>query len=334
MAEKHGRIVYFDNLKGILIALVVLGHVISPVIATNPSANLLHHVIYLFHMPLFVFTTGLFSTSVYSHGGLKVERILSYMLLALGLQFFAVIPFQSLEEFLGNIFVFNSAAWYLFSCATWFTLTPVIDRMKPAAALIVSICISLIAGGLPQLGDFLALSRTLVFLPWFVGGRLLDPATVLDFVQRRRESAILAIGGLLSLLAYVVFHDAIEPAFYLVYGATPYQGPVLIGILGRFGFAAVALMASCSVLFITSSKRVPLLSDLGARTLEVFVLHRFARMGLRVAGFYSIPAVEESPAGTLVLVIVSVIVTEFSALPIWTKPIQAIARLQWRPLLK
>lgn len=65
MSEKHERIAYFDNLKGVLIALVVLGHVISPVIATNPYANLLHHVIYLFRMPLFVFTTGLFSASVF-----------------------------------------------------------------------------------------------------------------------------------------------------------------------------------------------------------------------------------------------------------------------------
>ena len=98
MSEKHERIAYFDNVKGILIALVVLGHVISPVIATNPYANLLHHTIYLFHMPLFVFTTGLFSASVFSSGTLKVERILSYTLLALGLQLFAVLPFHSLEE--------------------------------------------------------------------------------------------------------------------------------------------------------------------------------------------------------------------------------------------
>lgn len=98
MSEKHERIAYFDNVKGILIALVVLGHVISPVIATNPYANLLHHTIYLFHMPLFVFTTGLFSASVFSSGTLKVERILSYVLLALGLQLFAVLPFILLRS--------------------------------------------------------------------------------------------------------------------------------------------------------------------------------------------------------------------------------------------
>ncbi|HIU04302.1 MAG TPA: hypothetical protein IAD14_02390 [Candidatus Coprousia avicola] len=102
MPEKHGRIAYFDNLKGLLIALVVVGHVISPVIATNRTANVLHHAIYLFHMPLFVFTTGLFSSSVFSGGILKVERILSYILLALGLQLFAVVPFRSLEELLSN----------------------------------------------------------------------------------------------------------------------------------------------------------------------------------------------------------------------------------------
>ena len=333
MSEKHERIAYFDNVKGVLIALVVLGHVISPVIATNPYANLLHHTIYLFHMPLFVFTTGLFSASVFSSGTLKVERILSYTLLALGLQLFAVLPFHSLEELLGNLFIFNSAAWYLFSCATWFALTPLIDRLKPIPALVASTCIALVAGGLPQLGDFLALSRTLVFLPWFVGGRLTQPANVQNFIHRRRLSAPLAIGGALVLIAYAFFHNAVEQYFYLAYGALPYQGSFLVGVTGRLGFTAAALLASCTLLSITSGKPIPLLSILGRRTLEIFVLHRFVRMALRFVGFYGIPAVEFTPEGLALLVLASCAVTGVSALPIWTRPIQAIAHLQWKAVL-
>lgn len=334
MSEKHKRIAYFDNLKGILIALVVLGHVISPVIASNPYANLLHHVIYLFHMPLFVFTTGLFSASVFSSGTLKVERIFSYTLLALGLQLFAVLPFHSLEELLSNLFIFNSAAWYLFSCAIWFALTPLVDRMKPIPALVTSVCISLIAGGLPQLGDFLALSRTLVFLPWFVGGRLTRPERVQNFIRRRRLSTPLAIGGILALTAYVFLHDAVEPAFYLAYGALPYQGSFLVGVAGRLGFTAAALLISCTLLSITSDKPIPLLSIPGTRTLEIFVVHRFVRMGLRFMGFYGIPAIELSPEGLAFLILASCAVTWLSALPIWTRPIQAVAHLRWRAFLE
>ena len=334
MPEKHGRIAYFDNLKGLLIALVVVGHVISPVIATNPTANVLHHAIYLFHMPLFVFTTGLFSSSVFSGGILKVERIFSYILLALGLQLFAVVPFHSLEELLSNLFVFNSAAWYLFSCATWFLITPLIDRMKPAPALALSVFVSLIAGGLPQLGDFLSLSRTLVFLPWFVGGRLVRPEQVLQFARDRKVCLPLAAGGVVALAFYIFAHLTIEPHFYLVYGAMPYQGLLLTGVLGRIVFDITAAMISCLALMLVSDKRNPLLGYLGEHTLEIFVLHRFARMALRVTGFYDIPAVTADLHGLVLLLLASALVTGISALPIWTKPIHAITHLPWSAVLK
>ena len=334
MPEKHGRIAYFDNLKGLLIALVVAGHVISPVIATNPTANVLHHAIYLFHMPLFVFTTGLFSSSVFSGGILKVERVFSYILLALGLQLFAVIPFHSLEELLSNLFVFNSAAWYLFSCATWFLLTPLIDRMKPVPALALSVFVSLIAGGLPQLGDFLSLSRTLVFLPWFVGGRLVRPEQVLQFARDRKACLPLAAGGVVALAFYIFAHLTIEPHFYLVYGAMPYQGPLLTGVLGRIAFGITAVMISCVALALVSDKRNPLLGYLGEHTLEIFVLHRFARMALRVTGFSVVPVVATDLHGLVLLLLASVLVTGISALPIWTKPVKAITHLPWSAVLK
>lgn len=56
-----GRIALFDNIKGLLIVLVVVGHVAHPVHNDNPAISCLFDVIYLFHMPLFVFVSGLFA---------------------------------------------------------------------------------------------------------------------------------------------------------------------------------------------------------------------------------------------------------------------------------
>lgn len=56
-----GRIALFDNIKGLLIILVVVGHVAHPVHNDNPTISCLFDVIYLFHMPLFVFVSGLFA---------------------------------------------------------------------------------------------------------------------------------------------------------------------------------------------------------------------------------------------------------------------------------
>lgn len=55
------RIDYWDNMKAVLIFLVVLGHVILPVRENNDVLSVLFYTIYLFHMPAFVFVAGFFS---------------------------------------------------------------------------------------------------------------------------------------------------------------------------------------------------------------------------------------------------------------------------------
>lgn len=70
------RILYLDALKGIAIFLVVLGHVIA---WQYPQANfaednkrfLLWNIIYAFHMPLFMFCSGLFHTKLSPDSNIK-----------------------------------------------------------------------------------------------------------------------------------------------------------------------------------------------------------------------------------------------------------------------
>jgi fucose 4-O-acetylase-like acetyltransferase len=54
------RLLYIDNLKGILILLVVLGHCIQNALPDYEN-NLLFRFIYSFHMPLFIFVSGFVS---------------------------------------------------------------------------------------------------------------------------------------------------------------------------------------------------------------------------------------------------------------------------------
>lgn len=61
---------YWDTLKGVLIILVVLGHCGTAV------GNQVLSVIYSFHMPLFVLTTGFFSRNT-NMGGKKTCYSLS-----------------------------------------------------------------------------------------------------------------------------------------------------------------------------------------------------------------------------------------------------------------
>lgn len=51
---------FFDNLKAVLIYLVVLGHFLLPIRGANPLVEV-KRLIYVFHMPLFVFVSGYFA---------------------------------------------------------------------------------------------------------------------------------------------------------------------------------------------------------------------------------------------------------------------------------
>ena len=53
------RIYFFDNLRALLIFLVVLGHMFE--IFVSRISDIAYVFIYLFHMPLFVFCSGYFA---------------------------------------------------------------------------------------------------------------------------------------------------------------------------------------------------------------------------------------------------------------------------------
>ena len=77
MSEK--RFDKWDNARGMLITLVVLGHVIEPGVNSKGYLNWLFFFIYVFHMPAFFFLSGMLSKStVYSR---KYDRIAGYLFL-------------------------------------------------------------------------------------------------------------------------------------------------------------------------------------------------------------------------------------------------------------
>ena len=74
----RSRIALFDNIKALLIILVVFGHMMHPVHNDNPVLSGCLDIIYLFHMPMFVLVSGLFAKSTYRDGRLCVDRIILF----------------------------------------------------------------------------------------------------------------------------------------------------------------------------------------------------------------------------------------------------------------
>lgn len=173
-----------DSLKGLLIILVVIGHVIT----TFDNSSTINHgvmgVIYIFHMPLFILISGYFSKSPEQQGQrqfwksvmrLFLTVVLFHLLFCL--RSFAINPdarhifdgFPFCEAW--SFFPFGEL-WYVLSLVYWkiaFYYTPRALRQRPVLYLAIALAISILSG-LTHLGVFLTIQRALNFYLFFLLG--------------------------------------------------------------------------------------------------------------------------------------------------------------------
>ena len=190
------RSAYYCNLKLLLIFLVVLGHWIEPEIGTSPVLNRVYRTIYLFHMPLFAFLSGLF---LKDRGGCirQLRRMAPVYLLcqsaAVGLDLTAWhTPWWTL--------------WYLLSLCFWLLAAWLLLGLPRGkwAVLALTIALGCLSGRTEWVGRPLSLSRTIVFFPYFWLG-VLVPADVPW--HRFRLPALLALPVLaVNISAVTLYH--------------------------------------------------------------------------------------------------------------------------------
>ncbi len=278
---KLNRNARMDNLRGLLILLVVFGHLLELIPGTFPQ--FLYKVIYSFHMPAFFFLSGYFAR--FSLRKL-LELVLPYVL------------FQTLYRLFDG-FVLNPGSftlrfttpywilWYLVTLSCYFLLLPLLGRRRSwrrflLLPLSVALCL---AAGYTKAGYYLSISRTLVFLPFFLAGHyapqpLKDPPFWLTVAS-----------GVWVVLAALLVQGFRKEIFYGSYSyASLDYGPLTRLLL--LVTAAAWLVLLCWL----PERKLPLLTAVGQRTLSIFLLHGFPLRLLRKWKFFQF-----SPAVNLLL---------------------------------
>ena len=265
----------FDNVKGILIFCVVLGHLLECVGGYLP----LYRMIYLFHMPVFMFVSGFFAK-----GGIRqvADKIWMYGLFQTVYILFeravkpAQIPFQYHTPYW--------ILWYLFVLIFYTALIPVYrakSGRKRIAVTTAAFLLSFLAGFVPKIGYPWSLSRFFVFQPYFLMGFYAKEQGIPSF-GKRVFIPVLA-GAILSLgLAYL---PGITDK--LLYGSACYTVPE--GVLFRLLLAVAAVLWIAMFWCLKDAMRgkIPLLSTVGRYTLSVYLLHGFI---LRLMSWRVLPA--------------------------------------------
>ena len=280
-----GRIPYLDNMKFVLISLVVLGHTLALISDRSHLASALLNFIYLFHMPVFVFVSGLFAGSSYKEGkgGLNANRVIGFIVLYLLIySAFWLIGIASNRGWAYNPSYTNSLAWYMLSMAWWTISIPFVSKFGILRTSIIGVTLSLIIGFNTQFGGFLVLSRTIVFAPFFYLGYFIQPRRFVVFSKRLRNSRgfIIAAAFTLFALFYLTYvnNDAASDFHKLVVGYNSYDkiGGVFasptLAFLGRILFYIIALISGICFSSLVPQKSTAI-TLLGQRTLSIYSLH-------------------------------------------------------------
>lgn len=279
---------FFDNIKAVLIFLVVLGHFLLP-IHEEGALVLIKRLIYIFHMPLFVFVSGYFSKRIYHDGKYNFKKILylikAYIVFVVAIQaVYALSGFRSFREI--NFFTQSGAPWYLFAMIVWYLIIPLIRKFKPLSVLAVNIVLALVAGFFKNVGDFLCLSRILVFGPFFFLGYYMEHPLLKKALHPAYKRSVTAAA--LSICAGVLLLGTkMEDELGMVYENISYyeldhlwEGPFV-----RLALMIAAFVISWAILFYVPREKTAI-SFIGQRTMPIYMLHRILRDVLMFAGIY------------------------------------------------
>lgn len=312
ITEQKQRLYGYDNVKFILIFLVVLGHLLE-ISSAFPEKDLLYKLIYSCHMPVFIFLSGFFAK--FNSSKIVFHQIYPYILFQiLYIAFHYVVLYPTAD---GSVpWQFTTPywlLWYLLAMIFYYMLTPFLNQQKLwQCSIVVLLCcaISILAGYENDFGFFLTLSRFFVFLPYFVLGY---------YIGRQKEklhkfwsniSAANVLTGVLCTLAaagvvlYLMQEETIKTN--MMYGSYSYAAAWYTAEI-RLQLLAIGMVWAAFFLFALVpllNHKLPLISKIGKNTLPIFLLHGFLMRYAGAAGIFM-----QNAQGNLLQLVICALVT-------------------------
>lgn len=270
------RIALWDNLKFLLIIFVVIGHYTQQFRADNETLQRIYVFIYSFHMPIFIFVTGLFSKKAVDEKNIK--KALPYLTC-----FFATTLILFITKaLLGwapvfELFSPSGISWYLMSMFFMFLITMLIKDYKPQYIFVLSLIIGVMCGFVQtENPDFFTWMRTLTFYPFFCLGYISDREKI-EKATNKISIKITAVIFFVSIYLLIYFYpkqankisrlNTARHTFSELGRFAPYGWELRL-LTYAISFAAIFLLIS-----LIPRKRIKGFTSLGERTLGIYMFH-------------------------------------------------------------
>lgn len=267
--EEKKRTALWDNLRFFLIVAVVVGHFVN--IKNNGWFLGVYMFVYSFHMPLFIFVSGLFhkNTNI-------IRRVVAYLLIYIlfkGAIFGVKFLFGKSESF--NPLVESGAPWFMFALAVYILLGYLVRNLNKKVVLITSVVLALAAGYFDIIGYFLCSSRVICFFPFYYLGMIIKREQVENVVKNRKvklASGAVLLGWLALCLIFPTKVSAFRP-FFLEKMSFP-ENHYAFGALWRLGCYVISAVIGFAVIAVMPDRRIKGVTTWGSRTIQVYFWHR------------------------------------------------------------
>ena len=221
MSDINEHSYLIDNLKGLLIVLVVIGHFFDVWASKYFNIRFIYTFIYLFHMPCFVFISGYLTKDPEKSRGNAFEKLLvPYIVMSILWKTYCTIFSIVLHGYSSKLLSFSIlnpayGLWYLQALFIWRYFLKDILRIK--YALWVSISLSLLVGTVNEFGTVLSMSRVIVYLPFFLAGYYVRQNNYLPEIlsmPKKHAWTIVFITGCVALLLSLQSNSLFRYLFY------------------------------------------------------------------------------------------------------------------------
>lgn len=263
------RVEYFDNLKGVLIILVVIGHCLEK--CDDNSIHWLYTFIYTFHMPLFVMTAGYFSKDIDRFKNL-FKKILPYTFLYIIFQALHLIIDNDFQSVTSSILYPEYSLWFIFSLICWYFFDYFIPKKLKTENWYLPACvlISLIVGLVPVSRE-LSIQRTFTFLPFFMLGKLCRLKMKKSFLFIGKTTAFLLVFTIIAIISLIPFD--LSAFLYGQLSLWQIARHLYSSVAIKIVFFLLTFCASVAAAALVPSMRINWLAWIGQRTLFVYLYH-------------------------------------------------------------
>lgn len=263
----------YDNLKGLGILLIVIGHCLYglPGIAATVRQG-----IYIIHLPIFFFVAGYFSRIRPDIIEKSTKRLLiPYIVLTIISSIFCIPAYTT-----GTLF-FNpyGGLWFLLSLFAMKLLLPLLDKLK--YPVIYTFIFALIVGFLNINGEVLFTTRTFAFLPIFMLGfrynRYKEKFNEIMTTKGDKINNLINNTLFLIVILLILYVLSMITGNYITQSsvemAHAYDGTDLVfSFSTRFIIIVIGILSTLILNKIMTSKE-SLLTKFGRNSLAVYLLH-------------------------------------------------------------